>query len=234
MMRQVVFILLLMAARTDAGVSEKRITLPITRYEFAVTANLDRAAEKLRDFVIRPGEEFSLNKILGPRKAATGYYKAPVFGGSGVGVLEFGGGLCMVSSVLYNLFLLSGLEITERHPHQRVVLYTDPGFDATIDYGNKDLRARNNFAFPLAIRLNRHGKFLTAEIYAPKGQALPPAIALERDVAADYIPGVHASGFRVRTLRVFAATATQPLKKQVMSEDTFLPIDHMAESGGIR
>lgn len=232
-MRVLVLTLLLLALRLDAGAAEKAITLPITRYDFAVTANLDRAAAALQNFVIGPGEEFSLNKILGPRKAATGYYKAPVFGGSGVGVLEFGGGLCMVSSALYKAFMLAGLEITERHPHQRVVLYTEPGFDATIDYGNKDLKAKNNFPFPLTIRLRRHGKFLTTELLVAEGHTLPQTISLERDVATDYIPGAHANGFRVRTLRVYAATASEPMKKQVMSEDTFLPIDRVAETGSV-
>lgn len=233
-MRKIALTLICFVARVDAGAAEKRVTLPITRYEFAVTANLDRAATKLQNLVIKPGEEFSLNSVLGPRKAATGYFRAPVFGGSGVGVLEFGGGLCMVSSALYNLFLLAGLEILERHPHQRVVLYTQPGFDATVDFGNKDLRAKNNLPFPVAIRLTRHGKFLSAEIYAQTGEALPQAIALERDVAQDYIPGEITAGFRVRTLRVFAATGNTPLRKQVMSEDTFLPVDHVTSVGEVR
>lgn len=215
-----------------AGIAaaEAKVTYPITRYEYAVTANLDKAANTLNDLTIAPGADFSLNTTLGPRNAATGYKKAPVFGGGGVSIREFGGGLCMVSSLLYNLFLVAGLEITERHAHQRVVKYTAPGLDATIDFNRKDLRVKNVLPFAVKIRLVRHGKYLSGEIFAAGKHALPADIRIEREVASDLIPGALEPGFRVRTVRVHYAGGF-PQRKEVLSEDTFLPIDHAAEGG---
>jgi vancomycin resistance protein YoaR len=209
-----------------------KVTLPITRYEYAVTANLDRASEKLGDFMISAGADFSLNAALGPRTAATGYKKAPVFGGGGISIREFGGGLCMVSSLLYNLFLVSGFEITERHAHKRVVAYTAPGLDATIDFNRKDLRVRNNLPFAVRIRLTRHGKYLTGELVPVEKNQLPREIRVEREVAGDTIPGILEPGFRVRTVRVHYVSGF-PQRKEVLSEDTFLPIDHAAGEGVI-
>jgi vancomycin resistance protein YoaR len=210
--------------------TEAKVTFPITRYEYAVTANLDKAATTLNELTIAAGADFSLNTTLGPRNAATGYKKAPVFGGGGVSIREFGGGLCMVSSLLYNLFLVAGLEITERHAHQRVVKYTAPGLDATIDFNRKDLRVKNILPYAVKIRLVRHGKYLTGELYATGKHALPTDIRVEREVASDMIPGALEPGFRVRTVRVHYAGGF-PRRKEILSEDTFLPIDHAAEGG---
>lgn len=215
------------AASLQLAAFEKKVTLPITRYSYPVTANLDRAAAALQTVTIAPGEIFSLNAALGPRNAATGYRMAPVFGGNGVGLSEFGGGLCMVSSILYNLALTGGLEILERHPHQRLVRYTAPGLDAALDFGRKDLRVRNPHAYVVSIRLTRHGRYLTAELSG--AGALRYDIRLEREVAPDTIPGAVESGFRVRTLRIFAANGGAPVRREILSQDTFLPIDFTAE-----
>lgn len=207
----------------------QKLTLPITHYAYAVTANLDRAAQALGTVTVKPGETFSLNGALGRRTAATGYRKAPVFGGNGVVLAEFGGGLCMVSSILYNISLLAGLEVVERHPHQRIVLYTAAGLDAAIDYGRKDLRLRNPHAYPVSFRLVRHGKYLTAEL---SGSGLQPGeYRIEREVAKDMIPGELEPGFRVRTIRMQTSTSGTIVRKEILSQDTFLPTDRVTDEG---
>lgn len=219
--------LLNLVAASSLFALQKKVTLPITRYSYPVTANLDRAAATLKTITIAPGETFSLNAALGPRSAATGYRMAPVFGGNGVSLSEFGGGLCMVSSIVYNVALHAGLEILERHPHQRVVRYVAPGLDAALDYGNKDLKLRNPHSTPVSFRLMRHGKYLTAELFAEGTERA--TIRIEREVAQDQIPGSLEPGFRVRTLRVYTAHDATPVKKEILSQDTFLPIDAAAE-----
>jgi len=206
---------------------QKKVTLPITRYSYPVTANLDRAAATLQTITIAPGETFSLNTALGPRNAATGYRKAPVFGGNGVSLTEFGGGLCMVSSIVYHIALSAGLEIVERHPHQRVVRYIAPGLDAALDFGNKDLKLRNPHSTPVSFRLTRHGRYLTAELFGDAPETA--TIRIEREISQDMIPGSVEPGFRVRTLRVYSAQDATPVKKEILSQDTFLPIDGAAE-----
>lgn len=223
------FTLMTLIAAHALSALQKKVTLPITRYSYPVTANLDRAAATLQTITIAPGETFSLNSALGPRTAATGYRKAPVIGGNGVSLTEFGGGLCMVSSIVYNIALSAGLEIVERHPHQRVVRYIAPGLDAALDFGNKDLKLRNPHSTPVSFRLTRHGRYLTAELFGDAPEAV--TIRIEREISQDLIPGSVEPGFRVRTLRVYTARDATPVKKEILSQDTFLPIDIAAEGG---
>ena len=201
-----------------------RHNLFITHYDYAVTRNLDIAAEKVGHFIMKPGQVFSLNEILGERTPEKGYKIAPAYAGGGVSVEEFGGGLCMVSTLLYNVFLKAGLEIVERHPHQRPVGYALSGLDATVNWPFKDIKARNNFDFPVAFRIYRMGRSLRVTLHGPR-EVLPGLeIEIKRTVSKAIIPGNVSDGFRVRTTRAFYRDGAL-LKEELLSEDTFLPID---------
>lgn len=104
--------------------------------------NIMLATASLNNHVMQPGDIFSFNRVNGPRTAERGYRPAPVIVGDSV-VPGIGGGVCQVSTTLYNAVLRAELEVVERYPHSRPIGYVAPGMDATIsDY--LDFKFRNN------------------------------------------------------------------------------------------
>jgi len=105
--------------------------------------NIQKAAKRLSGVIIEPGEEFSFNDCVGARTQEKGYRTAPIIiqGEKQKGV---GGGICQVSSTLYNAALKAGLEISERHEHTGDVDYVEEGRDATVCYDSLDLKFVNN------------------------------------------------------------------------------------------
>lgn len=112
---------------------------------------------------LNPGEEFSFNKTVGSTTPDRGYQKATIFL-DGEKVKDYGGGICQVSSTLYNAALNAGLEITERHPHSMKVYYVEEGKDAATNIGSKDLKFKNNLGFPIEINTYTGEGTFTAEI----------------------------------------------------------------------
>jgi len=105
--------------------------------------NIRRAVCLLNGAVIHPGGEFSFNARVGPCTAARGFVPAPTIVAGELAETP-GGGVCQVSSTLYNAVLLSGLQIVERHPHSRPPLSVPPGRDAAVFAPNLDLRFQND------------------------------------------------------------------------------------------
>ena len=114
------------------------------------STNLELAAEKINGTVLLPGEEFSYNKVVGKRTIENGYKEAAVFANGGVED-GLGGGICQISTTLYNAVLLANLEITERRNHTYVTSYEDPGRDATVVYGVQDFKFKNSREYPIKI-----------------------------------------------------------------------------------
>ena len=112
--------------------------------------NLNLAAEKLNGTIVNPGEEFSYNKTIGQRTIAAGFKEANAYAGGKV-VLDVGGGICQLSSTLYNAALLINAEITERHNHYFKTAYVPAGQDATVSWGTADFRFKNNRKYPIKI-----------------------------------------------------------------------------------
>lgn len=96
-------------------------------------------ASLLNNTVVEPGEEFSFNRTVGMPAQAKGFKPGAVYGDEGELKQELAGGMCQISSTLYNVALDRGMEILERHAHSKPVPYVAPGLDATI-YDDKDLR----------------------------------------------------------------------------------------------
>lgn len=113
--------------------------------------NLQIAAHRLDGLVLQPGEAFSFNRVVGPRTLTRGYRPAPSYLG-GESPATVGGGICLLSSALYQAALKTGMKIEQRVPHLRTIHSVPPGLDATVWYGGADLRWVNNFPNP--IRLN--------------------------------------------------------------------------------
>jgi vancomycin resistance protein YoaR len=105
--------------------------------------NIRLATQRLNGKLVKPGETFSFNETVGPRNSAAGYKEAPVIINKKMST-GLGGGVCQVSSTLYNVVLLADLPIIERTNHDFAVKYVPLGRDATVDYGNLDLKFKNN------------------------------------------------------------------------------------------
>lgn len=142
------------------------------------SANLAAAAKALDGKMLRPGEILSFNEIVGPREPATGYKDAYVIV-NGEYVKGTGGGVCQVSSTLYNAVLLSDLEIVERMPHAVVVSYVPPGQDATVNYPNIDFKFKNNTQSLVYLRTEVKSGVLTVRIW---GKKTDKTVRIERQV----------------------------------------------------
>jgi len=97
-----------------------------------------------------PGETFSFNQVVGERTEQRGYQSGPVIVGNQV-ESGLGGGICQVSSTLYNTILLGNINATERMHHTMPSSYVPLGMDATVDWGNIDYKFRNNLQSPVYI-----------------------------------------------------------------------------------
>ena len=141
-----------------------------TRYDASDkdrTTNLVLACQKLNGKVIMPGQTFSYNETLGPRTAAAGYKNAKIYE-SGQVVDGLGGGICQISSTLYNAALMSDMEIVERRNHQFVTSYVKAGRDATVVYGSTDFRFKNTRTYPVKIIASAKSGIATVSIFGIK------------------------------------------------------------------
>ena len=105
--------------------------------------NIKLALSFINGTCVAPGETFSFNKVVGERTASRGFRKATAYSGGEV-TEQLGGGICQVSTTLFNAAVKADMEIVERHNHSLTVHYVDKGKDATVDWGNQDLRFKNN------------------------------------------------------------------------------------------
>lgn len=131
------------------------------------TTNLRLAAEKINGTVLMPGETFSYNTVVGERTIAAGYKEAAMYQNGEV-VDGLGGGICQISTTLYNAVLYSNLEIVERRNHQFVPSYAKAGRDATVVYGSIDFKFKNTRNYPVKILCTVSGGVAKCEIYGLK------------------------------------------------------------------
>lgn len=123
----------------------------ITNLNRQSKTNIGLACRKINDHVIRPGESFSFNNVVGPRTNSNGFVAAPTYMGNDTKNTE-GGGVCLVSSLLYKAALESGLKVLHREPHSRTISTVLPGYDATVWYGSHDLKLLNTSNEPIKIQ----------------------------------------------------------------------------------
>ena len=112
--------------------------------------NVQLAAKSLSGIVVQPGEVFSQNQNIGPYTESRGYRKGASYAGANIIQTE-GGGVCKIASTLYNVAILSDLKIVERHNHTMPVNYVPYGQDATVAYGSKDFKFKNDREYPILI-----------------------------------------------------------------------------------
>lgn len=131
------------------------------------STNLEIACEKINDKIILPGETFSYNKTLGARTTAAGYKTAKVYENGAV-VDGIGGGICQISSTLYNAVLKANLEIVERRNHQFITSYVPEGRDATVAYGVTDFKFKNSRKYAIKIKATASNGVAKIDIYGIK------------------------------------------------------------------
>ena len=115
--------------------------------------NLKLAAKAIDGYVVKAGEEFSFNAVVGKRTKERGYQKAITYV-NGEKVKDYGGGICQISTTLYNAALNAQLNVTERHEHGVEVPYIEKGKDATVDYENLDLKFQNPFDYSIMLSVS--------------------------------------------------------------------------------
>lgn len=125
--------------------------------------NIGVAARCMDNTIVMPGEICSFNNIIGNTTAERGYREAPILE-NGQKAMGIGGGVCQISSTLYNAVMAGGLPVTERHPHSKPVEYVAAGKDAATSE-DKDFKFRNNRRGPLVLHILITGAAVRTEIW---------------------------------------------------------------------
>lgn len=137
--------------------------------------NIKTGAGHINGKVLMPGEEYSANAAMEPYTIENGYAEAGSYENGKV-VQSMGGGICQVSSTLYNAVILAELEIVERAAHSMLVSYVEPSMDAAIAGDFKDLKFKNNLDTPVYIEGYVEGRYITFTIYGketrPEGRKI--------------------------------------------------------------
>lgn len=131
--------------------------------------NVALAASRFNGYIMMPGEVFSYNDVVGDRTVAAGFKSAGVYTANGV-ENGIGGGICQVSSTLYNAVLYANLEIVSRTNHSYTVSYAPKGQDATVSMGSIDFKFRNSADAPIMIKTYVGGGTCTVSVYGKKSE----------------------------------------------------------------
>ncbi|PRR78487.1 Vancomycin B-type resistance protein VanW [Clostridium liquoris] len=129
--------------------------------------NINLASDAINGKVVLPGDSFSFNDVVGMRTEEKGYKPAKVIVGNEF-IDDFGGGVCQVSSTLYNAIMRANIPSTERTHHTIASTYVPLGMDATVDFGNIDYKFKNTLKYPIYIESVIQNKNLTFNVYSNK------------------------------------------------------------------
>ena len=203
------------------------------------STNLEIAAEKINGKVLMPGEEFSFNKIVGKRTVEAGYKDAAIYADGGV-VDGLAGGICQISSTLYNSVLLANLQVTERRNHSFTTSYAPAGRDATVVWGTTDFRFINSRSYPIKIEATVNNGIAEFKLYGMqeeveyevrilpvRTQSIPYKTTYEEDPGL--IPGQQIikqsghAGCKVTTYKELRLNG-EVVSKEPISNDTYQPM----------
>ncbi len=175
-------------------------------------SNIYVAGKSTSDILIMPGEIFSYNKATGARTWSNGYKTAKVIVG-GKYVNGEGGGVCQVSTTIYNAALISGMEIEEVHNHTFPSRYAPRGKDAAVSYGYTDLKFKNPFSHPIYIKnIVNHGA-ITSKIYGCSKDREKLYIKTEERHEKDKI--------KVKTYRIYLDEENNKIREELISESKY-------------
>ncbi len=208
------------------------------------TYNINVAADALDNRLVKPGEVFSFNAVVGPRSREKGYKEALVIVQDQF-TPGIGGGVCQVSSTLYNAVLLAGLKVVERSNHSLPVGYVPLGRDATVAYGGRDLKFCNNTSGCLYLRTRVRGGALTVKIFGNTAEkksvwlesvvdkVLEPKIIEKEDPnlyqGKTVVEREGVRGYQVRLYRV--VKDGEITKRELVSRDLYRPVDQIVRVG---
>ena len=130
---------------------------------FNRSTNIDIACERINGTILEPGETFSFNKVVGERTSKNGFKEALIYNGGEVDY-GLGGGICQISSTLYNAVLKANLEIVERKNHSMTVSYLPIGQDASVSYGSVDFKFTNSRTYPIKIVATAKAGVITVSV----------------------------------------------------------------------
>lgn len=149
--------------------------------------NIVIGASALNGHMIPPGEIFSFNKVVGPRSEKVGYRRAPVVLNQEL-VPDVGGGICQVSTTLYNAVLLAGLEIVARSNHSLAPAYIPPGRDATVAYDYLDFKFRNITGRYVLVTTAVEGNLLKVSLFGTPVSS--DIVSIETEIIDKIEPGI--------------------------------------------
>lgn len=220
-----------------------------TRYDasnYPRTTNLKLAMNKLNGVVVNSGETFSYNKTLGKRTAAAGYKEAGGYAAGGV-VQTLAGGICQISSTLYDAVVYANLDIVERHNHMFLAGYVGAGKDATVVYGALDFKFKNTRKYPIMIKTSIGNGVAKIDIYGIKEDVeydvdivtnvlsyTPFKVVYENDSSlAEEQQKVSQNGMngcKSITYKVVKLNGTE-VSRTVLSSDTYDPMNKIIKVG---
>ena len=210
------------------------------------TKNVTLSANKINGVILNSGDIFSYNKIVGPRTSATGFSTATVYTSSGLSE-ELGGGICQVSSTLYNAVLYADLKIVERQNHMYTVGYVRNGLDATVVYGLIDFKFMNNLKSPIKVVTSVGGGVLTVtllgkkennnkvELYTNTLESYPFTEKITEN--PDLAPGTvkvtqnGAYGYKINATKVVKDSSGNVIRQEFLGTDVYKPLTKMVEKG---
>ena len=200
------------------------------------TTNLKLACQKLNNQVVLAGATFSYNSTLGERTIAAGYKNAKIYSNGQV-VDGLGGGICQISSTLYNAVVDANLGIVERRNHQFVTSYVPAGKDATVVYGMTDFKFKNTRKYPIKIVATAQNGIATISIYGNKEEVeydvtlevkqlstIPTTTQYVEDsslpVGTEKVKQAGANGVKTETYLVKSLNG-KVVSREVISRDTY-------------
>lgn len=204
------------------------------------TYNINVAADALDNNLVKPGDVFSFNRIVGPRSQEAGYKEALIIEQNKF-IPGIGGGVCQVSSTFYNSVLLAGLDVVERSNHSLPVAYVPLGRDATVVYGLIDLKFRNNTGGYLYIKTRAGGGALTIAVLGDTDEKKRVELESVVDGVLDFkvvnqddpslyqgktlVENEGVEGYKVRAYRAINGVKT------LLSNDVYAPVDKIVHVG---
>lgn len=210
------------------------------------STNIKLASEKIDGTILMPGEIFSYNKIVGERTIKAGYKEAAVYMGGKV-VDGIGGGICQVSSTLYNAVLEANLEIVDRRNHYFITGYVPASKDATVSYGTIDFKFKNSRTYPIKINCTSQNGICQIVISGIKEDVEYEVVieekiteiipyttkyiqtkALENGVENQIQKGVN--GYKSEAYKILKLNG-QIISKTLLSKDSYNPLQQVIEIG---
>lgn len=176
------------------------------------TTNLKMSAKLVNGEVVPPGKVFSTNYAIGPRNAANGWKEAKMFV-SGEVVDGVGAGICQTATTIYNAALLANLPIVERHQHSFRVNYAPASRDATIYWGQKDMKFRNNTKGPIYVQTLVRGSRFYVRLYGV--EPVKANVAIESKVLSQN-KGTRSEAYRI-------VETPNGSKRELLSRDYYKP-----------